>query len=299
MPPPDPVEPEPALEAVDPPLEAVDPPLEAVDPPLEAVDPPVVLPVDGLVAVPPEAGSLGLAAAVVVPLLAGLVVDPRAPVAVPEVVADELPDPLVTTGLGLATGVGSVTRLVAPLLDVEVVVGAAASVVPTTLAVTGRRAFEVLGAGNLGAAPVGAALGEPFAFKPAARSAAFSVGGALGTTGGGVTTGASATGVWGVTGAGALGAVGAAAAPGAVEPGAVVPGALEPAAVDGAAGLPTGATGAGFATGVAGALGAGVAGVAGAGVAGALGAAAAGALGAGVAGALGAGAAGGVGTSSA
>jgi hypothetical protein len=130
-------------------------------------------------------------------VVAGLVADPPEPVTGPEVIDEELPDPLVTTGLGLATGVGSVTRLVAPLLDDEVLVGAVASVVPTVLAVTGRRTLEVLDAGGggvVGAPPDTTGADEPFASRPAARSPASGVAGALGTIGGGTTTGALATG---------------------------------------------------------------------------------------------------------
>jgi hypothetical protein len=134
---------------------------------------------------------------VVEPVAAGLVADPPEPVTVPEVVEEELPDPLVATGLGLATGVGLVTRLVAPRLDDDVLVGAVANVVPTVLAVTGRRTLEVLDAGGGGvvaAPPDTTGADEPFASRPAARSPAFGVAGALGTIGGGTTTGALATG---------------------------------------------------------------------------------------------------------
>lgn len=180
----------PASDPVDP--EAAPAP---VDPPLATVEPPVAA---GLVVAPPAAGSLVFAAVVVEPVAAGLVADPPEPVTVPEVVEEELPDPLVATGLGLATGVGSVTRLVAPLLDDEVLVGAVASVVPTVLAVTGRRTLEVLDAGGGGgvvaAPPDTTGADEPFASRPAARSPASGVAGALGTIGGATTTGALASG---------------------------------------------------------------------------------------------------------
>lgn len=177
----DPVDPEAAPDPVDPPLATVEPPVAA-----------------GLVVAPPAAGSLVFAAVVVEPVAAGLVADPPEPVTVPEVVEEELPDPLVATGLGLATGVGLVTRLVAPRLDDDVLVGAVANVVPTVLAVTGRRTLEVLDAGGVGGVvatpPDTTGADEPFASRPAARSPAFGVAGALGTIGGGTTTGALATG---------------------------------------------------------------------------------------------------------
>jgi hypothetical protein len=176
----DPVDPEAAPDPVDPPLATVEPPVAA-----------------GLVVAPLAAGSLVFAAVVVEPVAAGLVADPPEPVTVPEVVEEELPDPLVATGLGLATGVGLVTRLVAPRLDDDVLVGAVANVVPTVLAVTGRRTLEVLDAGGGGvvaAPPDTTGADEPFASRPAARSPASGVAGALGTIGGGTTTGALATG---------------------------------------------------------------------------------------------------------
>jgi hypothetical protein len=197
---------------------------------------------------------------------AGLVVEPLEVVVDPD--DDALPEPLVTTGVGFATGTGSVTRLVAPLLDVDVFVGAAARLVPTVFAVTGRRTVEVLGARGLGgvgaAPPVGAALpDDPLASMPAARASALGVAGAFGTTGGGATFGALVTGCWGTTGAGA---VGDSFEPGAAAPAVVVAPAAVPveAVVAGFVVGAAGATGAGFAAGATGAVGVFVAGAAGA-----------------------------------
>lgn len=132
-----------------------------------------------------------------VPPSAGLVVVLPVVDVVPEGAEDfaALLDPLLATDFGLATGVwlvdppdvvppelavpptGSVTRLVAPPLDVDVLVGAAARFVPTVLAVAGRRTAEVFGASGLaGAGVLGAAAPEePFASRPAARSPASGV----------------------------------------------------------------------------------------------------------------------------
>jgi len=195
----------------DPPVAPVEPLLSPVEvPPLATVVPPVVPPSAGLVVASPAAGSAVFDAVVVVPVGAGLVAAPLAtPVLLDDAGAfDALPEPLVTTGLGLATGVrlvvppdvvppeladpptGSVTRFVAPPLEVEVFVGAAARFVPTVLAVTGRRTPEVLGASGLAGgaeAPAAGAPAEPFASMPAASSPASGVAGTLGTTGGGAT----------------------------------------------------------------------------------------------------------------
>lgn len=176
------------------PAEPLEPVLvpEDVEPPLATVVPPVVRASAGSVVVPPLAGSLVFEAVVVVPASAGLVAEPAELVAVPVEFGDFLvpPAPLVMTGLGFALGEGevpevvlpvlasppaeSVTRFVEPPLAVDVAVELGAKLVPTVLAVAGRRTAEVLGARGFdgGAAPAvpAAPACVPFPARPAPGS---------------------------------------------------------------------------------------------------------------------------------